>query len=264
MEGSVPLRAYQSHHEIYNKLLLSTKYPENSQKNCCFNQKTKNLPTTKTKCICGIIINRNWNDIQRHRLICCKSFFLCHLCLGIYKTKKDLMDHISTTTSMINNNNNNQQIYHCGYNECNKFYKNLCELNRHIRLIHNKRYQCHYKQCKINNKTFSTKWHLLRHEKTHYSHLYELENNNNKCKYCDKRFVDKYGLRKHIKLQHELCVKQYVCKKCKKRLKTKTALKEHIKTHLKRNERKLYECIQCNSSFTIKSNYNKHLRKYHS
>ena len=38
MEGSVPLRAYQSHHEIYNKLLLSTKYPENSQTNCCFNQ----------------------------------------------------------------------------------------------------------------------------------------------------------------------------------------------------------------------------------
>ena len=146
--------------------------------------------------------------------------------------------------------------YNCDYNGCVKRYDKLSELNRHKRLVHKKRYKCDYKQC---GKLLATKWHLQRHRRKHNQDIQKGE----KCGYCDEVMIDKATLRKHIKLQHQLCEKEYVCRKCRKRYSTKHALQSHVVTHLKREQRKLHKCDQCNIQCTTHSNLKRHSAKYH-
>eukprot|EP01083_Nonionella_stella_P164861 546996_1 len=149
-------------------------------------------------------------------------------------------------------------IWHCDSANCHKSFDTLAALNRHKRLVHAKRYRCDCVECK--DKLFATKWHLVRHQRTHVTRTKQWDMNHqakamrHTCKYCHKDLGDKYSLKKHIQLMHKSCAKQYICRRCKKRHATKAALKQHIQTHLHRQQRTLYPCDQCDVVFTIKSN----------
>ena len=110
------------------------------------------------------------------------------------------------------------------------------------------------------NKSFARKYDLKIHQRIHSN-----QSKSEKCKFCQMAFNDPANLRKHVKNIHQNkeMPKQFMCRYCHKRFYRKESLQKHVETHLKAKDRILYECKQCDSCFSYKSNLNKHLKKFH-
>lgn len=157
--------------------------------------------------------------------------------------------------------------YKCDFIGCNKIFFELWRFNKHIR-IHRKLFECIHCQT-----SFGTHYHLQRHLKRSHKIYFKkqkkelllLENQiSHKCQFCDKKFCARSDLQKHINFHHTLMEKQFLCKKCLKRFRTKGNLKEHLQVHLKKEERKMYQCSKCcHVSFTLKTSLTRHLKKFH-
>ena len=143
----------------------------------------------------------------------------------------------------------------CDHVGCYKKFSQIFQLNNHKQKQHSKyRYKCSF--CK---KGFAEKRKLKYHERIHLNDRKEI------CKFCKQTFIDPSTLRQHINNIHDNIPKRYLCKKCGKRFAKLSLLQSHWKTHLiSIDERKLFNCDYCHSQFTLKSNKNKHLKKYHS
>ena len=149
--------------------------------------------------------------------------------------------------------------YLCDHDGCGKKFTDYKAYYKHRRL-HNRVHKCSFD--KICSKAFGKKTDLLIHERIHRNLKSEI------CQYCDKRFVHPSNLQKHIKYLHqkEIMSKPFVCKKCCKPFERKESLQKHFQSHLNEQERQLYYCKVkgCKVSFTSKSNWNRHVRVYHS
>ena len=89
-----------------------------------------------------------------------------------------------------------------------------------------------------------------------------------KCKFCRKQFCGLSALKVHVSSTHchenEILFKPFRCRKCLKEFTRKDALQKHMVSHLKRSERKMFDCKQCDAWFTLKCNLLKHVRIIHS
>eukprot|EP01083_Nonionella_stella_P304742 1060247_1 len=146
------------------------------------------------------------------------------------------------------------KIFVCDHHQCNRRFSKIIQLQNH-------KMKCHLTikyQCSFCDRGFREKRKQIYHERTH------LNDRKERCPFCKKTFCDPSTLRQHIHNIHDNVPKPYLCKKCGKRFAKLSLLQIHWKTHLVSvQQRKLYECEYCNSSFTTKSNRNKHLKKYH-
>ena len=126
--------------------------------------------------------------IYKYIVWCCKK------CLTLFVDRPTLLKH----TCKNDNDINAKKYYICNHNDCYKCFQQSHELNRHKRLVHNKKIKCvHCKQ------KFSTKWHLNRHISNIHWDIYS-----------------------SFKLKHKM-VTQYKCITCNLFFKKSTELKEH-------------------------------------
>ena len=75
------------------------------------------------------------------------------------------------------------------------------------------------------------------------------------CKICNKKFLQKAYLKKHVLLQHTITDLDFQCEHCKKKFKTKNMLSTHItRTHMNQK----FLCKNCEMSYTRKFSLLRH------
>ena len=124
----------------------------------------------------------------------------------------------------------NHQFLHMSLEERTKFRKHVC------------------KEC---GKVFSRKEYLDQH-----SHS-EDKKQNYKCVQCDKSFVQKSGLTRHMALHGE---KKLKCEVCNKAFARSDTLNEHLQSHINMRD---FACPECGKSFNTKSYLQKHLLSHY-
>eukprot|EP01083_Nonionella_stella_P079113 216829_1 len=184
--------------------------------------------------------------------------FCCRQCFQIFGDRQRLVSHQKTKNHRkhIEYNHATIRIFKCDYNGCNESFYHSWRLNKH-RKLHNKPYMCSVHGCL---KSFGDRRNLAIHRRIHNDQRCE------KCTFCDKSFKDPSTLRHHIKYLHNngQIQKPFICRRCHKAFSKRSSLRNHLSSHLKRDDRTLFDCNQCCASFTFKSNLNRHLRKIHS
>ena len=75
------------------------------------------------------------------------------------------------------------------------------------------------------------------------------------CEHCDKSFVRKSGLRKHMKEEHLSGPKPFVCPHCNRRYAYRCALEGHMRRH---SSVRPFACLTCGAGFKHLSNLQKH------
>ena len=197
----------------------------------------------------SIPFSRNFLDIFLCIVFCCRH------CFRIFGDRQDLVSHQKEYDHgfIIDNNVKRIRMYRCEYRDCNASFYHLWRLNKHTQ-THNKPHICSFDGCL---KSFGDRRNLLIHSRIHTEERCE------KCTFCDKSFKDPSTLRHHIQYVHD-AQKQFVCRRCHKGFSKKLLLKNHLLTHLPMNDRTLFRCNHCDSSFTVKSNLNRHCKRVHS
>ncbi|XP_044759904.1 zinc finger protein 58-like [Coccinella septempunctata] len=186
--------------------------------------------------------------------------FPCEFCQRIYPTLYRLKKHVgrahipnvceckqvfydrSEFTKHNKEFHKTEEPTHCQY--CNKNFDKPKNLTEHIRLQH--RANGKVNKCKICEKEFINASLLRNHVKIHVKSF--------KCEYCDKIFGSRYNLQIHLVVHTK--ERKFQCDECGNYYGTKTALKNHKFTHL---EVKNFTCDICNKKF--KSNHRLYAHK---
>jgi KRAB domain-containing zinc finger protein len=106
-------------------------------------------------------------------------------------------------------------------------------------------------QCETCDMLFKSIELLTDHQKT-------LHDNNRQfaCRYCSKRFNDKYNMRKHVLIH--VGEKRHKCQFCDKAFLRKDHLRSHLQTHYNRK----YGCKVCGKSFRTVELYQRHAKTH--
>jgi len=109
----------------------------------------------------------------------------------------------------------------------------------------------HPYQCEICDMLFKSIELLSDHQKT-------LHDNNRQfaCRYCSKRFNDKYNMRKHVLIH--VGEKRHKCQFCDKAFLRKDHLRSHLQTHYNRK----FGCKVCGKSFKTIELYQRHAKTH--
>ncbi|KAF5277820.1 hypothetical protein FQA39_LY18429 [Lamprigera yunnana] len=102
--------------------------------------------------------------------------------------------------------------------------------------------------CEFCSKTFKSTRNLNDHLRRVHSKEKKYQ-----CSYCDKKFVDKYVLRIHVRCHTG--VRPYQCTVCEKSFIRSDGLKEHMIVH---GERVTQECKNCRKKFASKRGFARH------
>ncbi|KAL8213283.1 UNVERIFIED_CONTAM: hypothetical protein K2H54_061990 [Gekko kuhli] len=106
-------------------------------------------------------------------------------------------------------------------------------------------------QCKVCNKSFSVKCHLVDHENSHTgAKPYE-------CDECGRRFAWKAKMYRHKKIHTGK--KSYHCPECDKSFYRKDNLMVHLKSH---GSSCAYKCLQCGRRFSEREQLFRHQRSH--
>ena len=217
----------------------------------------------------------------------------CDECDNSYKLKQGLTRHKLT------HKNNDPKIYKCTVENCHSSFKKKNQLRKHL-CEHNGElpYLCNHKNC---DKKFKHPSQLKSHQLTHqgkekhqcihceetfknYKTLTSHTNSQHStvdCPYCHQS-IKKTHLKKHIQTSHALLLlsqntensetkdeieepkelKFFSCDfpNCKKVFSTMGNLNVHKDAI---HHKKVLNCPFCDSTFTYRSSYTKHLTKFH-
>ena len=113
----------------------------------------------------------------------------------------------------------------------------------------------HRAYCVPCQKSFSSKWHLSRHEDQVHA-----IGNNYKCVKCEKSFLTELKLKKHMRSHSATGSGEHECEVCQKWFPSSSNLILHRNIHL---EEKPFKCDYCDKGFNQRGNLKVHLQKYH-
>ena len=80
------------------------------------------------------------------------------------------------------------------------------------------------------------------------------------CDYCDKSFLQKHGLRDHVRRVHQGIASTIPCPVCGMSLSNKTALRKHIEGV---HEGQRHQCPQCEKSYQSRNDLRAHILAAH-
>ncbi|KAH7707844.1 hypothetical protein AAVH_24917 [Aphelenchoides avenae] len=134
---------------------------------------------------------------------------------------------------------------------CEKRFKYQCDLYYHRRIHTGGVFQCTFKFCKY----WTPQRNLLAaHVKTHTGER------NHKCDRCEKAFVERTALLRHIRAVHEK-LKPFKCEKCDYRASMKAHLTLHVKTV--HDDAMPFECDECDFKAKRADRLKEHVLKEH-
>lgn len=107
--------------------------------------------------------------------------------------------------------------YQC--ESCDMLFRSIDHLSDHQKTIHNNSRQF---TCRFCNKRFNDKYNMRKHVLIHVGER------RHKCQYCDKAFLRKDHLRSHLRT-HE--TRKYRCKSCAKTFRQLEIFERHAQTH---------------------------------
>ncbi|KAF7286016.1 hypothetical protein GWI33_008319 [Rhynchophorus ferrugineus] len=133
---------------------------------------------------------------------------------------------------------------------CQKQFKKISALNRHMRDIHEGTHKFNCEEC---GRVFNNKNNYNVHKKRHFQEYVE------HCDYCNVGFVTKAEYRRHLQRKH--AGKKFVCDTCGRSVSSERQLREHQKIHEENYEDTYFkECGVCKKKFR---HLKKHLREFH-
>ena len=145
----------------------------------------------------------------------------------------------------------NKKEYKCSI--CMKSFMENFKLQNHMKETHDSIEKCIV--CSLCGKGFPSKLVTKNHEKTH------LNERNQKCHLCDKRFLTKGHLINHFNHLHSTTANNFKCEFCDMTSRSQRTLTNHIEeVH---HKTKTHKCLKCEKSFTQKGSLNAHLRNSH-
>jgi hypothetical protein len=145
---------------------------------------------------------------------------------------------------------------------CNKFVY-VCNILRHYQTKHKTPFANAFK-CKFKcRRYFRTEADLKEHIASAHKKIIVVRADA-KCLYCNKVFIDKYGLNIHVNKHHSAV--KVICKffTCGQYFRTQTEADEHFEQqHQKIEENKKYRCFKCNFRAALKINVKYHIYRMH-
>lgn len=259
------------------------------------------------------ITSQHMNEDQLQCNICQKTFattlkvrshlrshiimrrFKCDVCAKTFKASNHLRDHMKSHTGekpfecptcgqrFSQRGRLNYHIKkHNPENTANKLSSKLWpdvkeEISRDAWSKANSRVVARVFKCKVCNKSFTTKYNMIRHISIH------TDERPFKCDTCDRTFREKYGLLVH-KATHT-GIKPYQCQQCERKFTQSSDLKYHfravhtsvrphqcwvcgsrfarpagLKSHMIIHGEATHECTICNKRFRLKSRLMYHMK----
>lgn len=190
--------------------------------------------------------------------------FKCSKCDKFFKTQVGLKTHTVANHQSI-------QVHKCG--SCEREFKYEQSLKRHC--ITKKHVFLNSKKPQLNNESEDKTWCKVcfKYIKTLYFETHEKYHRTTfSCKECEFSCNRKDSLHRHYKLVHrshkldipalDVAVNdsvKYTCNKCKEEFEGEDEIREHV---ILRNCRKL-KCCFCGKQFTLFSNMQRHIKKFH-
>ena len=141
---------------------------------------------------------------------------------------------------------NDKTAFPC--NNCDKFLFSKVQLRSHRLAIHNDETKYKPKKCKRCEKAFVQKDELIKHMVIHNMEIPF------KCEHCSKTFTELRKLKSHL-ISHSI-EKNFVCQLCKKTFFRSHSLKRHISLH---TEERNFQCEQCSKSFNTATYLKTHM-----
>lgn len=208
------------------------------------------------------LTKHNKPEIEENQI---EDLYLCHIC-GQFVNKTHANCKPTQIYQKLSKNDKTQP------NEIQKIKKKvscpICQntfatktnLNKHIRVIHQKIKNF---QCDICQKRLSTNAHLVQHvNSTHKKIKYN-------CPKCNKVFSSKSALKHHIENLHNK-IKTILCNECHQLFRLHREFKlhwllHHNQSHLLQFHKKvtIFTCKTCNKGFNSSSNLSRHVLLVH-
>ena len=206
-----------------------------------------------------------WNICSIYEL----QYFNCPSCVFKISSKQEFIDHVyeihpDAIDYLIKINDNSLSDINCPWSEIKKEEINeistYTSSNTHKKSISEENSVDQSLRIDVKTDFLEDNFTEIESEELNDPLNIELEDSNFKCKKCEKIFVSKIQLKKHIEITHQ-GIKNHECEHCEKIFSLSENLKRHIK--IVHEGRKDYRCNDCEKFFANSTNLKTHMKNVH-